>query len=92
MFIVTLATVLMLCLGRRFLPSWAQPVGWALVVLIVFANGISRVYTGAHWPTDVMAGILIAVAWLAFVVSVKWISDRALAVDPPATHEKGDKR
>jgi undecaprenyl-diphosphatase len=81
MFIVTLATILMLCLGRRFLPRWAQPVGWALVVLIVLANAISRIYTGAHWPTDVLAGILIAVAWLTFVVAVKWISDRALAVE-----------
>jgi undecaprenyl-diphosphatase len=80
-FVATVATVLMLCLGRRFLPRWAQPVGWALVVLIVLANAISRVYTGAHWPTDVLAGILIAVAWLAFVVSVKGISDRALAVE-----------
>jgi hypothetical protein len=27
----------------------------------------------------VLAGALIAVAWLSFVVSVRWISDRALA-------------
>jgi len=80
-FVATVATLLMLCLGRRFLPRWAQPIGWALVVLIVLANAISRIYTGAHWPTDVLAGIFIAAAWLTFVVSVRWISDRALAVE-----------
>ncbi len=79
MFIVTLATVLMLSLGRRFLPRWAQPVGWGLVVALVLANAISRIYVGAHWPSDVLEGILISVAWLSFVVSLKWISDRALA-------------
>jgi undecaprenyl-diphosphatase len=79
MFVATVATVLMLGLGQRFLPRWAQWVGWALVVLIVLANAISRVYVGAHWPTDVLEGILISVAWLSFVVSLKWISDRALA-------------
>jgi membrane-associated phospholipid phosphatase len=78
-FVLTVMVVLMLCLGRRFLPRWAQPVGWALVVLIVLANAISRIYTGAHWPTDVLAGILIGTAWLSFVVSLRWISDRALA-------------
>jgi membrane-associated phospholipid phosphatase len=80
MFIVTLATVLMLTLGRRFMPGWAQPVGWALVVVLALANAISRIYVGAHWPSDVLEGILISVAWLSFVVSLKWISDRALAV------------
>jgi membrane-associated phospholipid phosphatase len=39
---------------------------------------ISRIYTGTHWPTDVLAGLLIAVAWIAFVLSVRWISDGAL--------------
>jgi len=43
------------------------------------ANAISRIYVGAHWPSDVLEGILISVAWLSFVVSLKWISDRALA-------------
>jgi undecaprenyl-diphosphatase len=77
MFIVTLTTVLMVGLGRRFLPRWAQPAGWALVVLIVIANALDRIYVGAHWPSDVLEGILVSTAWLTLVLSVRWISDRA---------------
>jgi membrane-associated phospholipid phosphatase len=47
-----------------------------VVALIVFDGAISRIYTGAHWPTDVLAGVLIAVAWISFVASIRWISDR----------------
>ena len=79
MFIVTVTVVLMLCLGRRFLPRWAQALGWALVVLIVLANAISRIYVGAHWPTDVLEGILVSTAWLTFIASLTWISDGAVA-------------
>jgi membrane-associated phospholipid phosphatase len=74
----------MLCLGRRFLPRWAQPVGWAVVVLLIVANGIGRIYVGAHWPTDVLEGLLVAIAWLSFILSVRWISDRAFATEESA--------
>jgi undecaprenyl-diphosphatase len=77
-FVATLMTVLMLCLGNRFLPRWARPAGWVLVALTVVACAISRIDVGAHWPTDVLAAVLISVAWLAFVVSVRWVSDGAL--------------
>jgi membrane-associated phospholipid phosphatase len=73
-FIATLMTVLMLGFGNRFLPRWARPAGWVLVVMTVVACGISRINSGAHWPTDVLAAALIALAWLALVVSVRWIS------------------
>jgi membrane-associated phospholipid phosphatase len=78
-FITISVAVLMLCLGHRYLPRWARPIGWAAVVGIVLATGLDRIYGGAHWPSDVLAGILIATAWLTFVVSVRWISDRTLA-------------
>jgi membrane-associated phospholipid phosphatase len=77
-FVVTFMALLMLCLGNRFLPKWAQPAGWVLVVMTAIACAISRVYTGTHWPTDVLAGMLIAIAWIALVLSVRWISDGAL--------------
>ena len=77
-FVATLMTVLMLCLGNRFLPLWARPAGWVLVAMTVVACAISRIDVGAHWPTDVLAAILISVAWLAFVVSVRGVSDGVL--------------
>jgi membrane-associated phospholipid phosphatase len=77
-FITISASVLMLCLGYRYLPGWARPIGWAVVAGIVLAAGLDRIYGGAHWPTDVLAGFLIATAWLCFVVSLRRISDRAM--------------
>jgi undecaprenyl-diphosphatase len=85
-FITISAGVLMLCLGHRYLPQWARPLGWAVVAAIVAAVGLDRIYAGTHWPSDVLAGLLIAVGWLTLVVSVRRISDRAFAtaqIDKP---------
>jgi membrane-associated phospholipid phosphatase len=83
-FITISAAVLMLCLGHRYLPRWARPFGWAAVAGIVLAVGLDRIYAGTHWPSDVLAGALIAVVWLAAVLSVRRISDRALTNEPQA--------
>lgn len=70
MFIVTIVVVLMVCFGLRFLPRWAQAAGWIVGALVVLANGISRIDVGAHWPSDVLGAILIAVAWLCLWLSL----------------------
>jgi undecaprenyl-diphosphatase len=56
---------------------------WAVVVLgtsLVFLIGLSRLYLGVHYPTDVLAGYLAAPLWLVSVgaVYVLWISIRGL--------------
>lgn len=75
-FISLSAAVLMLCLGDRYLPTWARPIGWVAVTAIIIVVGLDRVYVGAHWPTDVLAGVLIATAWVSLLLSMRWISDR----------------
>jgi membrane-associated phospholipid phosphatase len=87
-FITISAAVLMLCLGHRYLPRWTLPIGWAVVGVIVLFVGLDRIYVGAHWPSDVLAGVLIATAWLNLVLSVRWITDRAFGpelADRPRT-------
>jgi len=82
-FITISLGLVFLCLGYRYLPRWAIPIGWAVVAAIVLLAATSRVYVGAHWPVDVLASLLIASGWLALVTSIRWISDRALLRDAP---------
>ena len=54
-------------LGRSHLLS--RVLVGSLVVVFVLGMGLSRVWLGHHWLTDVLAGWLVGLAWLGVVVT-----------------------
>ncbi|WP_037066431.1 phosphatase PAP2 family protein [Allorhizobium undicola] len=62
------------------LRSFVFGCGLFLTLLI----GMSRIYLGVHWPTDVMAGWTVGSAWALCVWMVAdWLNRRRRPGDPP---------
>ena len=59
--------------------SWVEKgVAWVLLVLLVALVGVSRLRIGAHWPSDIAAGLVVGGAWLlTLVVALHRASARA---------------
>ncbi|HVF87848.1 MAG TPA: phosphatase PAP2 family protein [Pyrinomonadaceae bacterium] len=50
--------------------SFARRVALVLAALPVLLIGFSRVYLGAHWPSDTLGAYLVSGLWLAFSLDV----------------------
>lgn len=74
--------VLLLVLGPLLSRGW-QWVARAAAVLVVLAVGFARVGLGVHYVTDVLAGWVLGIGWLAVTAAVfeAWRRDVGL---PPA--------
>jgi undecaprenyl-diphosphatase len=55
-------------LAHRIRNTAAKVAIWSAAVLLIAAIGVSRVYLGVHYPTDVLAGYLVAGVWVSGLV------------------------
>jgi membrane protein DedA with SNARE-associated domain/membrane-associated phospholipid phosphatase len=67
---VTLATVVygfFAVLIARELPGRRRAWPYVMAGLLVALVGFSRLYLGAHWPSDVLAGVTLGLAWIGIL-------------------------
>ena len=48
-------------------PSGRKVAIWAAAAAMTIAIGFSRAYLGVHYPTDVLAGFVAAIAWTTMI-------------------------
>jgi undecaprenyl-diphosphatase len=54
-------------LSHELRSKWQQVLVWTAAVIMIAVIGLSRVYLGVHWPSDVLAGYAAAVIWMGAV-------------------------
>ena len=65
---VTVYGFLAYLLWRYLAKRWLAAVLCTVLIALPFAVGLSRLYRGAHYPSDVIAGAVLGLVWLTFVI------------------------
>jgi len=73
-FFTWMSFMIAVSLAPKIRPAF-RPVLWIVAVIIIVLTCIARVWAGAHWPSDVIGGVLLGIGWSAFVL---WLPERWL--------------
>ncbi|KKQ80280.1 MAG: Phosphoesterase PA-phosphatase related protein [Parcubacteria group bacterium GW2011_GWC2_38_7] len=55
---------------------WVRALSVIGALTIIFSIGFSRIYLGAHWPSDVLSSYAVGTAWLAALITALEIKRR----------------
>jgi len=73
-FFTWMSFMIAVSIAPKIRPSY-RPILWIVAVLVIVLTCIARVWAGAHWPSDVIGGVLLGIGWSAFVL---WLPERWL--------------
>jgi len=69
-------------LFARWYPRQARPI-YAIAVVLISLIGLSRLYLGVHYPTDILAGYSMGFLWLLLCVVMMNFAAKKLAHKEP---------
>lgn len=73
-------------LNKKYLKKITLIIGIILIILISF----SRIYLGAHWPSDVLASYASGLAWLSIIITISHIKKKfhpIIVISPKLKHK-----
>ena len=63
-------------LSHRIRSRVRRAVVWIIAIVLVAAIGLSRIYLGVHYPSDVVAGYLTAAMWVSALLAADRVRKR----------------
>lgn len=73
-FFTWMSFMIAVSIAPKIRPAY-RPLLWIVAVVVIVLTCIARVWAGAHWPSDVLGGVLLGIGWSAFVL---WLPERWL--------------